>query len=119
MIDSLNKFQDVMNTLTFSAGTTIHPTSIDQFEHHDKLILQSIVNESCTFGISTDIDVQLIDVHERSKRKLRRLEKELQEMNDKISTEKYKKKSKPHQIANDLSKVCYKFIIHGIIIQLK
>lgn len=106
MIKTLKKFKDVINTLTFSVETSVHEIPINEFEHQEKIILNSMVNKSCTFGISTDVDVQIIDVHERNRKKLHRLELELKQLNDKMSSERYKRKTKPFRVANDLSKVC-------------
>lgn len=78
---------------------------MEQFNERDKLILSSTVNERCSVAISTDIPVQLIDIQDRNKKKLAKLQIMLKEMLDKISTEKYRQKAKPHTKQKDLIQV--------------
>lgn len=77
----------------------------DDYNERNKLILSSIVNERCTIAISTDIEVQLIDIQERNKKKLAKLQEKLRGLIDKTTAEKYKKKAKPHTKERDLSQV--------------
>lgn len=78
---------------------------MDAFSERKNLILSSIVNERCSVAISTDVPVQLIDVQDRNKKKLEKLRGHLTEMLDKISTDKYQKKAKPHIKQRDLAQV--------------
>lgn len=94
-----------MNSLTFSEETNILAMKLDDYDGRNKLILSSIVNERCTVAISTDIEVQLIDIQERNKKKLTKLQLNLKGLIDKTTTEKYKKKAKPHTKERDLSQV--------------
>lgn len=91
--------------MTFSEETNILAMKFDDYDERSKLILSSIVNERCTVAISTDIEVQLIDIQERNKKKLAKLQENLKGLIDKTTTEKYKKKAKPHTKDRDLSRV--------------
>lgn len=94
---------------------------MDKFNERQKLILSSTVNERCSVGISTDMPVQLTNIQERNKKKLAKLEVQLKEMLDKISTEKYRRKAKPHTKQKDLIQVCinYKYSNHRFMIIMK
>lgn len=105
-LEILQKYKRTINALTFSLETIILPIKMDTFSEREKLILSSIVNEHSTVAISTDIKVQLIDIQERNRKKLAKLQENLKFMNDKISTEKYVKKAKPHTKQRDLLQVC-------------
>lgn len=105
MLRILNEFKRSINSLTFALETNIQPLQIDAFEQREKLVLSSIVNERCAVAISTDVEVQLIDIQERNKKKLSKLQDTLETLMNKISTEKYKKKTKPHIKQRDLNQV--------------
>lgn len=92
--------------LTFSLETCIVPSDISEYPEREKIILTSIVNNKCSVGISTDIPVRLIDIQERNKKKLAKLQDNLMELNERILTEKYRKKTKPHRKERDLAQVC-------------
>lgn len=79
---------------------------MEEFEKRELLILDSIVNERCSVAISTEVKVQLIDIHERKKKKLVKLQEKLKLLIEKTSTEKYKKKTKQHWKEKDISEVC-------------
>lgn len=79
--------------------------SIEQYENPEKLILSSILNPSCSFGLTTDVEVKLIDVNQHNRKKLLALESELKEILDKVATAKYQKKAKPHRKERDTAKV--------------
>lgn len=85
---------------------------MDNFDERYKLILSSIVNEHCTIAISTDVEVQLIDIQERNRKKLAKLQESLKFLIDKTTTEKYKKKAKSYTKERDLSQVR---LFHGFI----
>lgn len=78
---------------------------MDDFEYREKLILSSIVNERCSIGISTNVEVQLIDIQERNKKKLFKLKESLEILIKKTSTEKYHKRAKSDKKEKDLSHV--------------
>lgn len=105
MLEILQKFQQPINTLTFSLETNILPMKMDTFSEREKFILTSIVNERCSVAISTDVNVQLIDIQERNKKKLAKLQENLKILIDKTSTEKYVKKAKSHIKERNLSQV--------------
>lgn len=105
MLEILRKFQNPINSLTFSLETIIQPMAMDAFDDCDKLILSSIVNDRCSVAISTDIKVQLIDIQERNRKKLAKLEENLNYITTKMSSEKYKKKAKSYHKAKDLKQV--------------
>lgn len=105
MLRILNEFERSINSLTFSLATSIQPLRIDEFEEREKLILSSIVNERCVVAISTDVQVQLIDIQERNKKKLAKLQDTLQTLMDRIATDKYQKKVKPQTKQNNLNQV--------------
>lgn len=105
LLHSFEKFKSVINTLTFSTDTIILPMSIEQYENPEKLILSSILNPSCSFGLTTDVEVKLIDVNQHNRKKLLALESELKEILDKVATAKYQKKAKPHRKERDTAKV--------------
>lgn len=78
---------------------------IDDFDEQNKLILSSIVNERCTVAISTDSEVQLVDIQERNKKKLAKLHENLHLLMEKTTAEKYIKKTKPRIKERDSSQV--------------
>lgn len=78
---------------------------MENFNERCKIILSSIVNERCTIAISTDVEVQLIDIQERNRKKLVKLQENLKLWIDKTTTEKYKKKAKSFTKERDLSQV--------------
>lgn len=78
---------------------------MDAFSESEKLILTSIVNERCSVAISTEVNVQLIDIQERNKKKLAKLQENLKIFIDKTTTEKYVKKVKSHTKERNLSQV--------------
>lgn len=104
-IEILNKFREPINSLTFSIETNIVPMKMEHFNERCKIILSSIVNERCTIAISTDVEVQLIDIQERNRKKLVKLQENLKLWIDKTTTEKYKKKAKSFTKERDLSQV--------------
>lgn len=79
--------------------------TMDAFDEREKLILSSTVNDRCSVAISTDVKVQLINIHERNRKKLAKLQESLQLMLDKISREKYKQKAKSYHKSRDLLQV--------------
>lgn len=81
------------------------------YAEREKLILTSIVNQNCSVGISTDIPVQLIDIQERNRKKLAKLQENLTQLNERMSSEKYRKKTKAHRREKDLAQVCVIIII--------
>lgn len=85
--------------------TCIIPSEISVYSEREKLILTSIINNKCSVGITTDIPVQLIDIQERNKKKLATLHEDLMELKERISSEKYRKKAKPHRKEKDLAQV--------------
>lgn len=101
----LNECRHSIDLLTFSLETCIVPTEMSAYSKPENLILTSIVNKKCSVGISTDIPLQLIDVHERNKKKLAKFQANLTEWKERISSEKYRKKAKPHRKENDLAQV--------------
>lgn len=105
MLNILKKFQRPINSLTFALETIIQPTSMDAFDDREKLILSSIVNDRCSVAISTDVKVQLIDIQERNRKKLAKLQESLNLLIDKTTREKYIKKAKSYQKAKDLQQV--------------
>lgn len=76
--------------------------AIEKFPNQQTLIVRSKVNDACTFGISTDINV---DVEEGHRKKLNRLEAQLNALNEKISSEEYQKKKSILSKNKDLMKV--------------
>lgn len=107
----LNECHHSIDMLTFSLETCIIPSEISAYPEREKLILTSIVNDKCSVGISTDVPVQLIDIQERNKKKLATLQENLMELKERISSEKYRKKTKPHRKERDLAQVCI-FVIN-------
>lgn len=105
MLRILNEYQQPINSLTFSLETNILPMSMDDFNDRNKLILSSIVNECCSAAISTDVPVELIDIQDRNKKKLSKLQGQRDEILAKISTAKYQKKAKPHTKQRDSAQV--------------
>lgn len=85
--------------------THIVPSEISVYPEREKLILTSIVNDKCTVGISTDLAVQLIDIQERNRKKVAKLQENLIKLQERMSNEKYRKKTKPHRIEKDLAEV--------------
>ncbi|XP_055315839.1 valine--tRNA ligase-like isoform X2 [Sitodiplosis mosellana] len=104
-LEILQKFQRPINSLTFSMETNILPTKMDAFLEREKLILTSILNERCTVAISTEVKVKLIDIQERNKKKLNKLQESLKFIIAKTTTDKYVKKAKPHIKERDLSQI--------------
>lgn len=104
-LEILQKFQQPINSLTFSLETNIVPMKMDEFTEREKLILTSILNDRCSVAIATDAKVQLINLEERNKGKLAKLKENLKFMIDKTTAEKYVKKAKPHIKQRDLSQV--------------
>lgn len=102
----LSKCHHTIDQLTFSLETCIIPSEISTYAEREKLILTSIVNKNCSVGISTDVPVQLIDIQERNKKKLAKLQENLTQLNERMLTEKYRKKTKPHRREKDLAQVC-------------
>lgn len=105
MLSILNTFQRPINSLTFSLETNILPIKMDTFDERELLILSSIVNERCTVAISTDVKVTLVDIQERNRKKLAKLQEKLQEIIEKTSTSAYIRKAKPPTKHRDISQV--------------
>lgn len=105
MLESLNQFKNVINTLTFSCDTIILPISIQQYDNSHKLLVSSIINPLCTFGVSTDVEVQLVDVQQRNRKKLQQLQVDLKNIDDKLATEKYQQNTSQRTKTKDLTKV--------------
>lgn len=76
--------------------------AIEEFSEQQTIIVRSKVNDLCTFGISTDINV---DIEEGHRKVLNRLEAQLNALNEKISSEEYQKKKGKLRKNNDLIKV--------------
>lgn len=102
----LSENRHSIDQLTFSLETCIIPSELSAYAEREKLILTSIVNRNCSVGITTDVPVQLIDIQERNRKKLAKLQENLMELNDRITNEKYRKKTKPHRKEKDLAQVC-------------
>lgn len=98
----LEKFSDWITRLTFSVETTVHHMTIEEFPNQQTIILRSKVNDACTFGISTDINV---DVEEGHRKELDRLKAKLNALNAKISSEEYQKERGKLRKNKDLMKV--------------
>lgn len=105
MLKSLNEFKNVINTLTFSCDTIILPTSIQQYDHSHKLLVSSIINPLCTFGVSTEVEVQLVNIQQRNRNKLQQLQVDLKNIDDKLATEKYQQNTSQRTKTKDLTKV--------------
>lgn len=100
----LGECRHSIDQLTFSLETCIIPTEMSAYQEREKLILTSIVNRDCSVGISTDVPVQLIDIQERNRKKLAKLQQNLMELNERIA--KNRKKARPHRKERDLAQVC-------------
>lgn len=105
VLEILRKFQQPINSLTFSVETIVLPGQMAEFMEKEKFILSSIIDKCCSFGISTDVPVETVDIQERNKKKIAKLQARLDELNNKISTEKYMKKAKSHVKERDLCQV--------------
>lgn len=79
--------------------------SIQQYDHSRKLVVNSVINPLCTFGVSTDVEVQLVDVQQRNNKKLQQLQVDLNNFNDKLATEKYQQNTSHRTKTKDLAKV--------------
>lgn len=82
--------------------TTVHLMAIEEFPNQQTIIVRSKVNDACTFGISTDINIDVEDGH---RKELNRLEAQLNALNEKISSEEYQKKKGKLRKNKDLMKV--------------
>ncbi|XP_031639875.1 valine--tRNA ligase [Contarinia nasturtii] len=105
MLKILKQFQRPINSLTFSVETSILPMEMDAFGEKEKLLLTSILNERCSIAISTDVKIQLVDIQERNKKKLAKLQENLKFMIDKISRDKYCKKATSRTKEKDSLKI--------------
>lgn len=101
-----NECHHPIDQLTFSLDTCVIPSEMSVYAEREKLILTSIINQNCSVGISTDVPVQLIDIQERNRKKLAKLQEHLTQLNERMSSEKYRKKTKPHRKKIDLDQVC-------------
>lgn len=100
-----NDYRHSIDSLTFSLETCVVPSEMSAYPKQDQLILTSILNNKCSVGISTDVPVQLVDIHERNKKKLAKLQANLIELQERISSEKYRRKTKSHRKERDLHQV--------------
>lgn len=83
LLNVLRKHNEIVNLITFSVETIVHPFPVGQFERPEDFIVQSTAARLCTFGITVESsipDAVGIDVvtNVRNKKKLDSLLEALQ-----------------------------------------
>lgn len=103
LLERLERYKSAINHLTFSCDTHICSTHVEQFSNADQLCLKLIVDDTFSFGVTTDAIVDLTDIEQQNEKRIKQLNMELESLNGVIANEAYEiNTSKRERIRNTL-----------------